>query len=98
MSKPKNLTAYPTEYFELFRRAANSTVPPIILETQKQADELRLWLYGFRRALLAQPEADPELALVIEIVEVRVQGSTVSLRSRDRSETADAIRAALGQH
>ena len=103
MSKPRRLTGFPIEYFDLWQRAVDS--PPVIIELpdSKTAAKLRFSLHAFRRSLLSEPEANAELALLIEGIQVRLtslpdgqSGGTLIMEPREQ-DTMKFVRLTLEQ-
>lgn len=102
MASPRSIAAYPVEYFELLRRATSGETVTVILSNKKSAEKLRFQLYGFRRALLANPDSEPELALMAEGLELLIKDereldqAKLIIRLRDGNEMTQAVRQALG--
>ncbi len=98
MPTPKGVSSYPLEYFDLFRKAISERVD-VALPSKKDAHFLRLQLYGFRAALIQDPTADQELALLssglIMKVEALETGARLSIETRERDEALKAIRDVL---
>ena len=98
MATPNTVSSYPIEYFEILRKATEKR-KEITLSSSKKANDLRLQLYGFRAALVNDPTADQELALLANGLIMRVEekndGAVLSIEMRENDETIQAIRDAL---
>lgn len=100
MSAPKQLDAYPFEYYQLIERAAREPVT-LDLGTDDQARRggvrLRQMLYTFRKLLNERGHPHAVLARGLEIRLFQLGGSwLMTLHKSDQSETSRIIRQALG--
>lgn len=78
MSRKKNISSYPKEYFELFRMANEKTIT-VTHETPAQAEATRNDLYTFRQVLYA--DAKGALAVIADAaqnVRLSVRGSQLT--------------------
>lgn len=96
MPKPRNISAYPSEYFQLLNKALNEPVV-LTLSDKKEAIALRFDFYGFRTALKDWPDADPQLALMCDGLEFLIDENVLKIQVREKSEHMAAIRQALGE-
>ncbi len=72
MAQSSGLAAYAYTYFEVYQKAVQEPTR-ILYESKHEAQKARLALYGFRRALLKEPDADPELAALIPGVRIYLE-------------------------
>ena len=92
MPKPRKISAYPTEFFRLFEKALDGGEPiEVPMENKKKAEGLRFDLYAFRKAL----HEDVENATFDEMQLALVRDNILIVQSRERTASAEAIRAVL---
>ena len=100
MPKPRKISAYPTEFFRLFEKALDGGEPiEVPMENKKKAEGLRFDLYAFRKALHEDVENatfdELQLALLSDSLEFLVRDNILIVQSRERTASAEAIRAVL---
>lgn len=84
MPLPKNVAAYPADYFVLFQKAINDGEVRIKLESERKAKALRLELNGFRNAVRHDIEgANSDLAAQMEGLAIYVEGTETIVRLRE---------------
>lgn len=102
MSRPVIADQYPASYFDLMEAFENGKDEVVIsFDTLKAALDFRLDFYAFRGAL--QKDGTMEIyskakRIVLRVVKATTEGgkASVVITSRDRSQNALAVAAALG--
>ena len=91
MSTTNLLNAYHLDYFDLLKQAVDNPVR-LELKSATKAASVRLNLYGFRRALLADQTADPTLSLLVTGLQFRLEENVLIIETREQSDEITAIR------
>lgn len=95
MATPKRLEAYPFDFFELFRKALDTGSVEVKLPSKRDAESLRLKLYGFRKALVEQTEQEEELALLADSLLFKIKDNILLIETHDTDPTVRAVRDAI---